>query len=266
MRTPLQVASAFLISALLANLAHAQPRGSVSEAARRAEFSRNAASAPCPPGTPCNAKETSSRAGDQAAAKSGVASEGGAKGHDPRGSGQGGAGKDAKVGGGGSGGAAKDLAYGSYGSKGGGSGGAAGKDFADGAKGGGAKDAKDPPEKKNTGKARSMNAATMGPVVKADSKAAQAVVPDVTKTPTPGGPVPIPYPNVPLDKPPVARTPLDTPAVMRTPLDRPLMRAEPLPVIKPDTPRPVVSEPVKIQPRPAPSKIDAITIKQNMTR
>jgi hypothetical protein len=56
------------------------------------------------------------------------------------------------------------------------------------------------------------------------------VLPDVGKTPTPGGPVPLPYPNT----APVLRTPLDTPAVVKVPLDRPLTRAEPLPVIKPE--------------------------------
>lgn len=70
-------------------------------------------------------------------------------------------------------------------------------------------------------------------------------VPDVSKTPTPGGPLPIPYPNTPIDvKPPVVKAPLpilrpiDTPRPILTPT-LPII-AQPVPV----APKPVIVEPI----------------------
>jgi hypothetical protein len=74
------------------------------------------------------------------------------------------------------------------------------------------------------------------------------IVPDVAKTPTPGGPVPLPYPNTPIDvNPPVVKAPLpilrpiETPRLIVTPT---LPIAQPVPV----APKPVIVEPV---PQPA---------------
>src|SRR5687767_5834007 len=76
------------------------------------------------------------------------------------------------------------------------------------------------------------------------------IVPDVAKTPTPGGPVPIPYPNTPIDvkAPPVVKAPLlpilrpiETPRLIVTPT---LPIAQPVPV----APKPVIVEPA---PQPA---------------
>ncbi len=69
-----------------------------------------------------------------------------------------------------------------------------------------------------------------------------AIVPDVAKTPTPGGPVPLPYPNTPIDvKPP------------------PVVRAAPLPILRPiDAPRPILAPtplPIIAQPVPAPKPV-----------
>jgi hypothetical protein len=75
-------------------------------------------------------------------------------------------------------------------------------------------------------------------------------VPDVAKTPTPGGPVPLPYPNTPIDvKPPVVKAPLP---ILR-PIDapRPILAPTPLPIIA--QPVPVAPKPVIVEPVPQPA-------------
>lgn len=76
-----------------------------------------------------------------------------------------------------------------------------------------------------------------------------AIVPDVAKTPTPGGPVPLPYPNTPIDvkPPPVVKAPLP---ILR-PIDTPILRPveTPRPILAP-TPLPIIAQPVPVAPKP----------------
>lgn len=79
-----------------------------------------------------------------------------------------------------------------------------------------------------------------------DGKAGGTVrqtLPDVAKTPTPGGPVPLPYPNTPIDKPlrPVISEPIITRPLVPPPAITP-------PVIK----QPIIALPVTPLPQPTP--------------